>query len=180
MYAYNQRIKIKHKVFISFYHQDDQRYKNYIDNYLSGNIINKSVFEGEYSPDNSDEYIKRLIREDKVSDASVIVVLVGPNTRKRKHVDLEIYAGLRDAVKGGSGLVCILLPEIPLSTDGKFSIDSVPSRLGDNIISGYAKTYTWDYAVRHFDSIIETAYNDRITLRNKKVNTRLQMQYNLS
>ena len=51
----------KHKVFISYYHQDDQYYKNYIDNWLSGNIINKSVKTGEYDPDNSDEYIKRLI-----------------------------------------------------------------------------------------------------------------------
>ena len=44
----------KHKVFISYYHQDDQYYKNYIDNWLSGNIINKSVKTGEYDPDNSD------------------------------------------------------------------------------------------------------------------------------
>lgn len=59
----------KHKVFISFYHKDDQKYKEYIDKYLSGNIINKSVSDGEYDSDNCDEYIKRLIREDKVSDA---------------------------------------------------------------------------------------------------------------
>ena len=90
-------------MFISFYHHDDQKYKEYIDRYLSSNIINKSVSEGEYNSDNSDEYIKRLIREDKVSDSSVIVVLVGPNTWKRKHVDWEIYAGLRASVNGSSG-----------------------------------------------------------------------------
>lgn len=92
MYYYGQN---KHKVFISFYHYDDQKYKDYIDRFLSSSIINKSVRAGEYDPDNSDQYIKRLIREDKVSDSSVVVVLVGPNTRKRKHVDWEIYAGLR-------------------------------------------------------------------------------------
>ena len=53
----------KHKVFISFYHHDDQVYKEFIDNYLSANIINKSVYDGEYNTDSSDEYIKRLIRE---------------------------------------------------------------------------------------------------------------------
>ena len=58
-----------HKVFISYYHHDDQFYKNYIDHYLSANIINKSVRAGEYNSDNSDEYIKRLIREEKVSDS---------------------------------------------------------------------------------------------------------------
>ena len=180
MYGYGYSAQTKHKVFISFYHHDDQKYKNYIDRYLSNNIINKSVFEGEYNPDNSDEYIKRLIREDKVSDSSVIVVLVGPNTKKRKHVDWEIYAGLRDSINGCSGLVCILLPEIPISADGTFSISSVPARLGDNINSGYAKVYTWDYAINNFDSIIETAYSDRILLKNKKDNSRLQMQYNLN
>ena len=58
----------RHKVFISFYHKDDQAYKEYIDKYLSGNIINKSVKDGEYSTDSSDEYIKRLIREDKIRE----------------------------------------------------------------------------------------------------------------
>ena len=67
---------------------------------------------GEYDPDKSDEYIKRLIREDKVSDSSVVIVLVGPNTRKRKHVDWEIYAGLRSSVNGSYGLVGIMLPEL--------------------------------------------------------------------
>ena len=56
MYNYNTQ---RHKVFISFYHHDDQAYKNYIDKYLSRNIINKSVSDGEYSTDNSDEYINR-------------------------------------------------------------------------------------------------------------------------
>ena len=152
---------------------------DYIDKYLSGNIINKSVSDGEYDPDNCDEYIKRLIREDKVSDASVVVVLVGPNTKKRKHVDWEIYAGLRDSVNGCSGLVCILLPEFPLTSDGKFYTKDLPARLGDNVDSGYAKCYTWDYAMKHFDEIIETAYSDRKTLKNKKINSRLQMQKNL-
>ena len=43
MYGYYRQ---KHKVFISFYHYDDQQYKNYIDSYLSNNIINKSVSMG--------------------------------------------------------------------------------------------------------------------------------------
>lgn len=82
MYNYYQQ---KHKTFSSFYHHDDQCYKEYIDTFLSANIINKSVFGGEYDPDNSDEYIKRLIREDKISDSSVVIVLVEPNTKYRKH-----------------------------------------------------------------------------------------------
>lgn len=174
-YYYNQ----KHKVFISFYHQDDQVYKDYIDRWLSRNIINKSVMTGEYNPDNSDEYVKRLIREDKVSDSSVVIVLVGPNTRRRKHVDWEIYAGLRASVNGSSGLIGIMLPELRQAPDGGYYYADMPGRLADNIQSGYADWWTWEYAKGHFDEIIERAYNKRILERNKLDNSRVQMQRNL-
>ena len=176
MYSY---LLHKHKVFISFYHHDDQYYKDFIDTYLSKNIINKSVREGEYKTENSDEYIKRLIREDKISDSSVIVVLVGPNTKKRKHVDWEIYAGLNKNIKGNSGLVCIFLPELPKTSNGGHLYSDIPARLADNIKSGYADCYEWDDAIRNFDNIIEKAFNNRIQRRNLIDNSRLQMQRNL-
>lgn len=169
----------KHKVFISFYHQDDQKYKDYIDLYLSRNIINKSVKTGEYDPDDSDTYIKRLIREEKISDSSVVVVLVGPNTRRRKHVDWEIYAGLRASVNGSSGLIGIMLPELRKTNDDRYYYSDIPGRLADNIESGYADCYSWEYAKAHFDHIIEVAFEKRITERNKMVNSRIQMQRNL-
>lgn len=176
-YYYGQRQK--HKVFISFYHHDDQRYKNYIDQYLSANIINKSVSDGEYDPDNSDAYIKRLIREEKISDSSVVVVLVGPNTRRRKHVDWEIYAGLRASINGSSGLVGIMLPELRIAENGGYYYADMPGRLADNIKSGYASFYTWDYAKMNFDQIIETAFQKRISDHDKMDNSRIQMQRNL-
>jgi len=177
MYGYFQ--EAKHKVFISFYHRDDQWYKNYIDTYLSADIINKSVRDGEYSPDNSDEYIKRLIREDKISDSSVVVVLVGPNTKRRKHVDWEIYAGLRASVNGNSGLVGILLPEFPLTQDGRYFYSDMPKRLADNVRTDYAKIYTWDYAKTHFSEIIAEAFRNRILLKQNIDNSSPQMQRNL-
>lgn len=169
----------KHKVFISFYHTDDQWYKDYIDKYLSTNIINKSVCDGEYNPDDSDEYVKRLIREEKVSDSSVVVVLVGPNTKNRKHVDWEIYAGLRDSVNGCSGLIGILLPNFPLTPQGEFYYDDLPKRLADNVKSGYADIYIWDYAKNNFLDIIERAFDNRISRHNMKNNSREQMKRNL-
>ena len=168
----------KHKVFLSYYHRDDQKYKDYIDRYLSSNIINKSVADGEYDSENSDSYIKRLIREEKVSDSSVVVVLVGPNTKNRKHVDWEIYAGLRASINSNSGLAGILLPSFPLTSDGKYYYQDIPSRLADNVKSGYAGIYTWDYAASNFNSIIEKAFTNRATLRSKIDNSRQQMQYN--
>jgi hypothetical protein len=173
MYYYST----KHKVFISFYHHDDQKYKDYIDTYLSSDIINKSVMDGEYDPDDSDEYIKRLIREEKITDSSVVLVLVGPNTKYRKHVDWEIYAGLRASVNGRAGLAGILLPEI-LTDDGKYYPKDLPARLNDNVDSGYAKVYSWDYAINHFTSVVNTAFDDRITLKDKADNSRQQMKIN--
>ena len=169
----------KHKVFISYYHYDDQIYKNYIDKYLSGNIINKSVMAGEYNSENSDQYIKRLIREDKVSDSSVVVVLIGPNTWKRKHVDWEISAGLNSSVNGSSGLVGIVLPTYPM-IGTKPSAAYIPGRILDNCNSGYAKLYMWEDATSNFDAIIEQAYYDRIALKDKINNSRPQMQINYS
>ncbi|MEY8420911.1 TIR domain-containing protein [Oscillospiraceae bacterium 44-5] len=177
IYGFNNLL-VKHKVFVSFYHQDDQWYKDYIDEHLSENIINKSVTDGEYDPDNSDEYIKRLIREDKVSDSSVIVVLVGPNTKHRKHVDWEIYAGLRDSINGSSGLVGIMLPEMRTADDGGWYYADMPGRLADNVRSGYAAVYSWEYAKSHFDEIVDEAFKNRIALKDKKNNSRIQMQKN--
>lgn len=169
----------KHKTFISFYHRDDERYKVYIEERFSDFIINKSVQDGEYDKENSDEYVKRLIREDKVSDSSVMIVLVGPNTYKRKHVDWEIYAALRDSVNGNSGLIGVLLPTYELNSNGTYRWRDIPSRLADNVISGYSKIYTWSWFCDHFSSIVQKAFENRILLKDKKNNTRKQMEDNI-
>ncbi len=168
----------KHKVFISFYHHDDEWYKEEIERLFGDRMISKSVQDGEYDPDDSDEYVKRLIREDKISDSSVVVVLCGPNTWCRKHVDWEIYAGLRKSVHGTSGLVGVLLPEFPLTSENKYSRSDLPARLADNVKSEYAKVYTWDGFKINFDSIIQEAFDNRIKLSDRVDNSRAQMKRN--
>ena len=169
----------KHKTFISFYHHDDEKYKIYIETKFSYYIINKSVQNGEYDSDNSDEYVKRMIREDKVSDSSVMIVLIGPNTYRRKHVDWEIYAALRDSINGCSGLIGVLLPTYVMSTGNKYRFSDIPARLADNVKSGYSTVYSWDYFCNNFYSIIQQAFNNRILLKDKKVNNRRQMEENI-
>lgn len=174
-YAHNE----KHKVFISFYHHDDQRYKEEIESLFGDRMISKSVQEGDYGPDNSDEYVKRLIREDKISDSSVVVVLCGPNTWKRKHVDWEIYAGLRKSVNGTSGLVGIVLPVFPTRADGRYYDTAfLPDRLNDNYKSGFAKLYTWNDFKQDFDRIIQEAFDNRKLLANLVDNSRPQIKRN--
>lgn len=175
-----ESLLVKHKVFISYYHHDDQYYKDYIVNHFGSQFINKSVNTGEYDSENSDGYIKRLIREEKITDSSVVVVLVGPNTKKRKHVDWEIYAGLRDSVNCCSGLVGILLPTFPIGDNYTYNLGDLPARLADNIQSEFAKVYTWNHAINNFSSIINEAYRNKTLLYMKKRNNRLQMQWNMS
>ena len=177
MYLSFNTEKPRHKVFISFYHKDDQLYKETLDVIWGEKIINKSVMDGEYNPDDSDTYIKRLIREEKISDTSVIVVLIGNHKKNRKHVDWEIYAGLRASINGSAGLLGILLPEI--NTNGnEYPFSVLPPRLADNVKTGYAKIYKWNDAIKNFPQIVEEAFMNRINLRKCIKNDRVQMKNN--
>jgi hypothetical protein len=135
--------RVRHKVFVSFYHEDDDKYRRKWDETTAEIFINKSVGKGEIDSDNSDDYIKRLIREQYLDDASVLVVLVGPNTRDRKHVDWEISAALNKKVGGYSGLMGLLLPTHPDYRKKTYTPELLPPRLADNAATGYAHIYDW-------------------------------------
>ncbi len=172
----------KHKVFITYYHKDDQYYRNEFERMFGHLFISKSVEPGDINTDISTDYIKRLIQEGYLTDSSVVMVLVGPKTYCRKHVDWEISAGLNKKVGGYSGLVGILLPTFPLSRDNKYNYSDIPPRLADNIKSDYAEIYTWDYACSNestIKSVIQTAFDNRISKAGKIDNSRNQYTQNL-
>lgn len=173
----------RHKVFISYYHQDDQVYRDQFEARYNDLFISKSVRPGDIDSDLSSEYTKRLIREDYITDSSVVVVLVGPRTKLRKHVDWEIYAGLSKKAGGHSGLLGILLPTFPLRTNPLIGgvacrFSDLPDRLADNVRSGYAQVYAWpdtdadDNCVR---SALEKAFSRRLTHVDLIQNWREQM-----
>ena len=147
----------KHRVFISYYHKDDEYYRNLFENCFSDILINVSVNPNDVNDDNSTNYIKRIIREDYISSSSVVVVLIGPHTYCRKFVDWEIYAGLHQK----AGLVGIMLPTHPDFNDSKIRKNNVPPRLYDNVVSGYSKIYNWDVNEQRMKNIIEEAFNNR-------------------
>jgi hypothetical protein len=112
----------------------------------------------------------------------VVVVLVGPKTYCRKHVDWEISAGLNKKVGGYSGLLGILLPEFPLTDDNEYYYDDLPARLADNAKSGYARIYTWNYLCVSEDRVrdaIETAFQEKDEKSHLIQNARKQLQRNL-
>ncbi len=134
----------KRKTFVSYYHQDDQDYRTKFENLFGDLVVSKSVEDGDIDSDNSDDYIKQLIQKEYLSDTTVLVVLIGPKTKCRKHVDWEIAGAISTRVGGNSGLIGILLPSHPDYGAGKnYNAENLPKRLAANLDSGYAKLYDW-------------------------------------
>lgn len=104
-----------HKVFISFHHHNDQNYKDYLSKIAKPFevFIDKSVEIGDIDENDSDETIRQIIRDEYLKDSTVTIVLVGPETRNRKHVDWEIWSSMYDGQKNKkSGILVIQLPSI--------------------------------------------------------------------
>jgi len=180
-YLFDSKKNTRHKVFISYYHKDDQYHRDSFETLFGHLFTDKSVKPGDIDSDDSDEYIKRLIQENYIEDTSVLVVLVGPKTYCRKHVDWEISAALNKKVGGYSGLLGILLPEFQLTPDGEYNYDDIPLRLADNVKAGYAKVYLWNWVCADESSIktaVEEAFQARIDKADKIDNSREQFKYN--
>ena len=102
-----------HKVFISYHHDNDQYYKNKLVEFGEWNsiFIDASVDTGDISDDLPDESIRQKIRDEYLRDSTVTIVLVGKETKRRKHVDWEIYSSMFDGtVNKKSGVLVINLP----------------------------------------------------------------------
>lgn len=105
-----------HKVFISYHHQNDQRYKEDLVNFGERNsiFIDESVDTGDISDDLPDESIRKKIRDEYLRDSTVTIVLVGTETKRRKHVDSEIYSSMYDGpVNKKSGVLVLTLSMVP-------------------------------------------------------------------
>ena len=167
-------IETKRKVFVSYFHDDDQIYRERFENLISDLIVTKSVKLGDIKTDLRQEYIKRLIQDGYLADTSVIVVLVGENTKNRKHVDWEISGALNFKVGNSyAGLLGILLPTHPDYGRQKARFSNLPERLSENFKTGYANII--DYTTsRHFiQKWIEDAFEARTSRLDKIVNKAL-------
>ena len=102
-----------HKLFVSYHHENDQDYKEKLLalNDQFGIFIDKSIDTGDISDDLDDTTIREQIRDEYLRDSSVTILLVGRETKKRKHVDWEIYSSMYDGkVNKRSGVLVINLP----------------------------------------------------------------------
>ena len=135
----------RHKVFISF-HEDDIKYKNRFVSMMGKRIVDRSVKVGNIDDTNiKTPTIRQKIRDDYIRDATVTIVLIGPETWQRKHVDWEIGSSIRKTKKNPRcGLIGILLPNHRNYGSGRVNLGLVPPRLADNVSDdGCAKIYRW-------------------------------------
>jgi MTH538 TIR-like domain (DUF1863) len=102
-----------HKVFVSYHHANDQDYKEEL---LRLNreypmFIDGSVDTGDISDDLDDQAIRQKIRDEYLRDTTVTILLVGTETKNRKHVDWELYSSMFDGkVNKKSAVIVITLP----------------------------------------------------------------------
>ncbi len=190
-----------HRVFVSYYHHDDQRYKDALVTWAKDNQVfeDGSVDTGDIPDDWDDETIRETIRDEYLRETSVTVLLVGPNTKHRKHVDWEIYSSMYDGKKNKkSGIVVVLLPEthctdchIPYDNEKAQIYPEIPSWFSIDSRTEYEKRYP-DLPERIIDNLMEpdvkisivswdklTPSNMRLLLDNAYEN-RTSQHYNLS
>lgn len=155
----------RHKVFISYHHDSDQRYKDLFASMVWGDIVDKSVGDGDIDDDNLKvETIRRKIREEFIRDATVTVVLIGPCTWQRKHVDWEIGSSLSStSANSRCGLLGILLPNHSDASQRTYNPRRIPPRLADNTTGTdpFAKIYNWPSSAETVRGWIHEAFQRR-------------------
>jgi len=169
----------RHKVFISFHHED-QAYKDWFVRMMGEDIVDESVGDGDIDDSNlSTETIRQRIRDGFIRDATVTIVLIGPCTWQRKHVDWEIGSSLRDTrLNSRCGLLGILLSNHPDANRGQYYHQRIPPRLADNVTGSdpYAVIYEWSNDPTDIRGWIHRAFERR--KGTAPDNSRQQFRYN--
>lgn len=104
---------MKHRVFISYHHANDQWAKDRLIelNKQFDFFIDESVDTGDIPDEWDDQKIRTEIRDNYLKYSTVTVLLVGTETQYRKHIDWELFSSMYDGVKNKrSGIVVIMLP----------------------------------------------------------------------
>lgn len=182
-----------HRVFISYHHTNDQYYKEELVRFAEENDIfnDWSVEIGDISDELTDQQIRVKIRDEYLRDSTVTILLVGTETKYRKHIDWEIYSSMYDGkVNKRSGIIVINLPAIncsyytashsgekenvfPENTNWTSISDRseyerrypyMPDRIIDNLLNNNAKISVigWDkLTVGKLKYMIEMAFENR-------------------
>lgn len=155
----------RHKVFVSYHHASDEDSRNMFERLFADayNIMDsRSVKLGAIPNGLTLDEVSRRIRDDYLRDSTVTVVLVGKDTWRRKHVDWEIAATVRDTdANPRSGLLGILLPAHGSFNQDDYNPYTIPPRLHYNVECGFAEMYSWSESPDDMARWIDRAYRRR-------------------
>lgn len=175
MYYYPKR-----KVFISYYHGDQEEVNKFVQDF-SDVFIAKTVGikDGDFDFDSTNpEYIMRKIREKKLEDSTITIVLIGSCTHSRRYVDWEVKASLQQGSTLPNGLIAINLPY--MGAEG-----ALPERVSENISRdnngndlGYARYYVYPKSKQELYNWIEDAFAARTNRNHLIKNSCNMMRYN--
>ena len=168
----------RHRIFISYY-DEDRKYKDRFVRTMGDKIIDRSVQVGNIVDDNLlVETIRQTIRDEYIADATVTVVLIGPCTWQRKHVDWEIGSSLRDTNNNSRcGLVGILLPHHPDYDKDTFNPNLIPPRLADNCNGDDSFASIYDYPKRQVSATIKRWIHEAFVRRRGTPPDNSRIQY---
>ena len=136
----------RHKVFVSYHHENDQKYKDRLIEEMSANIVDRSVEDGDIDGSLKTVAIWEKIRDERMAGATVVLVLVGRHTWSRKFVDWEIGSALNQSRNNSRcGVLGILLPDHPNYGTGHCGPRLLPQRLAENLEGDdpYVRLYNW-------------------------------------
>lgn len=154
-----------HKVFLSYYYEEDAHYRYLFEKYFSNVIVSKSVEVGDIEPNRNSDYVYQKLRDEYLRDSTVTVVLIGQHTWQRKFVDWEVYATLRNTkYNARSGLLGLILPTYRRPKPDKYNAHTIPPRLYDNVAERndgqqpYANIYWWTEDPMVISNVIHEAF----------------------
>ena len=152
----------RHGVFISYHHEEDENRRNQFVQMMGEHIADQSVKLGDIiDASEPTEAVLQQIRENHIASVSVTIVLLGGSTWRRKYVDWEIGASLRDTrANPRGGLLGILLPEHPSYHNPNYNPHLIPARLADNcfVDNPFARIYKWTGDALRVKQWIRTAF----------------------
>ena len=155
----------RHKVFVSYYHENDQASRNCFERLFADvyDIMDSRSVKIDAIPKGLTlDEVSRRIRDDYLSDSTVTVVLIGKDTWRRKHVDWEIAGTIRDTqANQRSGLLGILLPTHTSYNRDEYNPYTIPPRLHYNLECGFAELYSWSESPDDVASWVDRAYRRR-------------------
>lgn len=167
---------VKHKVFISYYHADQEEVDQFIQTFDKdrkvfisrsvGTSMDQKIFFSEDT-----DYVVRRIRELYLLDTTITCVMIGKCTWARRYVDWELQSSLRSGeTVTPNGLLGIVLPSA-----GKKNL-KFPPRLAANVIRdkdkndiGYARAIRYPTRKDTLANYLEDAFQAR-TKRVKLIN----------